>query len=67
MWSYFGILFLLIYRQGMVQQLEESLNSSDRLVGHLRAEKQKDSIARKALLGQHSREMTSLRTQLIQV
>lgn len=51
----------------MIHQLEESLASSERLVGHLRTEKQKDSVARKALITQHARELSQLRTSTLQV
>lgn len=60
-------MIITIFSQGMVHQLEESLASSDRLVGHLRAEKQKESVAKSALMTQSAREASSIRTQLVQV
>jgi hypothetical protein len=51
----------------MVVKLQLDIESSDRHVGHLRAEKQKEAIAKKALLAQHSREASIIRMQLVQV
>jgi hypothetical protein len=48
-------------------KLQLDLESSDRHVGHLRAEKQKEAVTKKALVAQHSREASVIRMQLVQV
>jgi hypothetical protein len=53
--------------QEMVVKLQLDLESSDRHVGHLRAEKQKEAVTKKALVAQHSREASVIRMQLVQV
>lgn len=48
-------------------QLEKALTSSDRMINHLRNEKQKENLSTRLVIDQHARETSQLRGQLQQV
>ncbi len=49
------------------KHLEEEVASLNRMIGHLKAEKEKDAVAKRALFSQKTREIAHLKTQLEEV